>query len=163
MEWIARRLDTFLAAVVIAAAAIAACQSQAFIIQYLHRLNSELTTAKVELAGVETGLRYKLMSETVRQEIEAAARTHAQALQNSYDSVANTNLFIRPLILARAGDRALMDATWRDFVPALPLSPGSLAFAVIGMILGFAVYEAVKFPFLLLIREPRRRKFRKRG
>jgi hypothetical protein len=163
VEWIARRLDTFLAAVIIAAAAIAACQSQAFIIQYMHRLNGELTTAKVELAGVETGLRYKLMSDTVRQEIETAARTHAQTLQGRYDSVAKTNLFARPLILARSGDRSLIDATWRDFVPALPLTPGSIAFAVIGMILGFVVYEAVKFPFLLLIREPRRRKFRKRG
>jgi hypothetical protein len=163
VEWIARRVDTFLAAVIVAAAAIAACQSQAFIIQYLHRLNGELTTAKVELASVETGLRYKLMSDTVRQEIETAARTHAQALQGSYDSVAGTNLFVRPLILARSGDPTLMDATWRSFVPALPVTPGSIAFAVIGMILGFAVYEAVKFPFLLLIREPRRRKFRKRG
>jgi hypothetical protein len=163
VEWIARRFDTFLAAVIIAAAAIAACQSQAFIIQYLHRLNGELTTAKVELAGIETGLRYKLMSDTVRQEIETTARTHAQTLQGRYDAVAQTNLFVRPLIVARSGDRTLIDATWRDFVPALPVSPGGIAFAVIGMVLGFVVYEAVKFPFLLLIREPRRRKFRKRG
>ncbi|MHB1206259.1 MAG: DUF2937 family protein [Rhodospirillaceae bacterium] len=163
MEWIARRIDTFLAAVIIAAAAIAACQSQAFIMQYLHRLDGELTTAKVELAGIQTGLRYKLMSDTVRQEIETAARTRTQALQSSYDSVAKTNLFVRPLVLARSGDPALMDATWRGFVPALPETPGSIAFAVVGMILGFAVYEAVKFPFLLLLREPRRRKFRKRG
>ena len=163
MEWIARRLDTFLAAVIIAAAAIAACQSQAFIMQYLNRLNGELTAAKTELAGIETGLRYKLMSDTVRKEIETAARTHAQTLQSSYDSVAETNLFARPLILARSGDRALMETTWRSFVPALPETPGSIAFAVAGMILGFMVYEAIKFPFLLLLREPRRRKFRKRG
>jgi hypothetical protein len=163
VEWIARRLDTFLAAVIIAAAAIAACQSQAFIIQYLQRLNGELTAARTELSGIENGLRYKLMSDTVRQEIETAARAKTQALQKSYDSVADTNLFIRPIVLARSGDPALIDTTWRGFVPALPRSPGSIAFAVLGMIVGFVVYEAVKFPFLLLIREPRRRKFRKRG
>lgn len=163
MEWIAHKLDTFLAAVVIAVVAIGACQSQAFIIQYLHRLNGQLGAAKVELAGIETGLRYKLMSETVRREIEAGARDRAQALQGSYDAVAHTPLFVRPLVLARSGDRSLMETTWRGFVPALPATPGSVAFTIAGMVIGFLIYEAVKFPFVLLIREPRRRKFRKRG
>lgn len=163
MDWIAQKLDTFLAAVVVAAMAIGACQSQAFIIQYLHRLNGQLSAAKVELAGIETGLRYKLMSDTVRKEIESAARGRAEALQDSYDSVAHTPLFVRPLILARSGDRTLMDTTWREFVPALPTTPGSVAFAVVGMIIGFLIYEAIKFPFVFLIREPKKRKFRKRG
>jgi hypothetical protein len=163
VEWIARKLDTFLAAVVIAVAAIAACQSQAFVIQYLHRLNGELTAARTELADIQSGLRYQLMSDTVRKEIETAARTRAQALQSSYDSVADTNLFVRPLVLARSGDRTLMETTRRDFVPALPVTPGSIAFAVAGMIIGFAAYEVVKFPVVMLLREPRRRKFRKRG
>ena len=163
VEWIAHKLDAFLAAVVIAAVAIAACQSQAFVIQYLDRLGGQLNAAKVELAGVETGLRYKLMSDTVRQEIETSARSRAQTLQGSYDTVVHTNVFIRPVALARWGDPGLMDATWRGFVPALPVTPGSVAFTVIGMILGFLIYEVIKFPFILLIREPRRRKFRKRG
>lgn len=163
MEWIAHKLDTFLAAVVIAAVAIAACQSQAFIIQYLSRQSSQLAAAKVELANVETGLRYKLMSDTVRKEIETDARTRAQALQASYDSVAHGNLFARPLILARTGDRNLMEATWRGFVPALPVTLGSMVFTVVGMVIGFLIYEAIKFSFALLLREPKRRKFRRRG
>lgn len=163
MEWLAHKLDTFLAAVVIAAMAIAACQSQVFIIQYLSRQNAQLAVAKAELAGVETGLRYKLMSDTVRKEIETGARTRAAALQASYDSVARSNLFARPLILARSGDQALMQATWRDFVPALPETSGSIAFTIVGLVLGFVIYEVIKFPFALLLREPKRRKFRKRG
>ncbi len=163
MEWVAHKLDTFLAAVVIAVMAVAACQSQVFIMQYLSRQSAQLAVAKAELAGIETGLRYKLMSDTVRQEIETGARTRAQALQSSYDSAARGNLFIRPLILARSGDRALMETTWRGFVPALPMTPGSIAFTIAGMVLGFAIYEVVKFPFALLLREPKRRKFRKRG
>jgi hypothetical protein len=43
------------------------------------------------------------------------------------------------------------------------MTPGSIAFTIIGMIVGFAAYEVVKFPVVLLLREPRRRKFRKRG
>lgn len=163
MEWFARKLDIFLAAIVVAAMAIAACQSQVFIMQYLQRLNGQLSVAKTELAGVETGLRYKLMSDTVRQEIEAGARNRAAALQKSYDSVAHSPLFVRPLVLARSGDRNLMEMTWRGFVPALPLTPGCIAFAIVGMMIGFLIYEVIKFPFALLLREPRRRKFRKRG
>ncbi|MBX7198444.1 MAG: DUF2937 family protein [Rhodospirillaceae bacterium] len=163
MEWLAHKLDTFLAAVVIAAMAIAACQSQAFIIQYLSRQSAQLAAAKAELTGIETGLRYQLMSDTVRKEIETGARTRAEALQASYDSVAGGNLFAQPLLLARGGDPTLMDTTWRNFVPALPMTPGSIAFTVVGMVIGFVIYEVVKFPFALLIREPKRRKFRKRG
>lgn len=163
VEWLAHKLDTFLAAVVIAAVAIAACQSQVFVIQYLSRQSAQLAVARAELAGVETGLRYKLMSDTVRKEIEAGARARAQAIQASYESVARGNLFARPLILARSGDRGLMEATWRGFVPALPQTPGSIAFSLVGIVLGFLIYEAIKFPFVLLMREPKRRKFRKRG
>jgi hypothetical protein len=163
VEWFAHKLDIFVAAVIVAAMAIAACQSQVFVMQYLARQSGQLAAAKAELTGVETGLRYKLMSETVRQEIETGARTRAQALQASYDSVARGNLFARPLILARSGDRTLMEATWRDFVPALPATPGSIAFTIIGVVIGFLIYEVIKFPFALLIREPKRRKFRKRG
>ena len=32
-----------------------------------------------------------------------------------------------------------------------------------GMILGFILYEVVKLPVVILIEEPRRRKFRRRG
>ena len=32
------------------------------------------------------------------------------------------------MLLARGGDPTLMDTTWRNFVPALPMTPGSIAF-----------------------------------
>ena len=163
MEWVARKIDTFLAAVVIAVAAIAASQGQVFMTQYLHQLGGQLEAAREQVNAVETGLRYKLMSETVRGEIETQARNRAHALQSSYDAVAHTNLFVRPIALARSGDPKLIEGTWRDFVPALPLTIEGIVYGVVGMIVGFAAYEVVKLPFLLLLREPRRRRFKRRG
>jgi hypothetical protein len=162
VEWVGRKLDTFLAAVVIAVAAICAWQGQVFMTEYLHRLGSQLSEARSEVASVQTGLRYKLMSDTVRGEIETTAQARAKALQASYDSVANTPLFIRPIVLAKDGDRALLEGTWNSFVPTLPLSRDAIAYGIVGMIIGFIAYEVVKLP-LLFVLQPRRRRFRKRG
>ena len=162
MEWIAHKLDTFLAAVVIAVAAIAAWQGQAFMSEYLHRLDGQLTEARSQVTAIQTGLRYKLMSDTVRKEIETTATARAATLQASYDTVAKTNLFTRPIALARHGDPVLLDSTWRSFATSSALSQDAIAYAVIAMVLGFIAYEVVKLPLLLLL-QPKKRRFRRRA
>jgi hypothetical protein len=162
VDWIAHKLDTFLAAVVIAFAAIAVWQGQAFMTEYQRRLGGQLSEARSQVTAIQTGLRYKLMSDTVRGEIEHNAAARAQALQASYDTVAKTNLITRPIALARHGDPALLEGTWRSFAPTLPVSGDAIAYIVIGTLIGFIVYEAIKLP-LLLILQPKRRRFRKRG
>ena len=69
MGWIWRTLDAFAGAAVIAVLGIAASESQAFIAQYLRRLGGHLGEAKAPLFNVQKGLRYKVMSETVRAEL----------------------------------------------------------------------------------------------
>jgi hypothetical protein len=162
LEWIARKIDTLLAAVVIALAAVAASQSQAFIVQYTQRLGGHLDEARAHLSQVQTGLRYRLMSDTVRGELETDAKHRTAELQAAYDSIAKANSFAKPVALIRHADPTMLRGTWRDFVPALPLTPESFVYVLVGMLLGFIVYEVVKAPFALVL-SPRRRKFRKRG
>jgi hypothetical protein len=162
VEWVARKVDSFLAAAVIAVAAIVASQGQVFMTQYMRHLGSQLDAARAQVTAVETGLRYKLMSDTVRGEIEKDTRNRAHALQSEYDAVAKTNIFARPSALARNGDPTLMRGTWHEFVPGLPLTPEDIAYMAVGMVAGFVLYEVIKLPFLFLLREPRRRKFRRR-
>ena len=102
------------------------------------------------------------MSDTVRQELEADARTRVAALQDAYHAIADSNVFIKPIALLRYADETMLAGTWHDFVPALPMSSESIAYIIVAMILGFLVYEAVKFPVVALAQEPRR-KFRRRG
>jgi len=162
LEWIAHKIDTFIAAIVIAVFAVAASQSQAFIVQYTQRLGGHLDEARAHLSQVQTGLRYRLMSDTVRGELETDAKHRTSELQAAYDSIAKANAFAKPIALIRHADPTMLRGTWRDFVPALPLSSESIVYVFVGMLLGFVIYELIKAP-LVLISAPRRRKFRRRG
>ena len=162
MEWIAQKIDTFIAAIIIAVFAVAASQSQIFVVQYTQRLGGHLEEARAHLSQVQTGLRYRLMSDTVRGELEADAKHRANELQAAYDSIAKANTFAKPIVLIRHADPTMLKGTWHDFVPALPLSSESVVYVFVGMLLGFFLYELVKAP-LLLLASPRQRKFRRRG
>jgi hypothetical protein len=162
VAWIFRKLDAFLGGVVIAAAGIAASQAQAFLVQYVQRLGGHLDEAKAHLHNVQHGLRYQLMSDTVRQELQAEAKTRVAALQDAYHAIADANVFVKPFALLRYGDPTMLAGTWRDFVPSLSASADSIFYIILAMILGFLVYEFVKLPVVAFAQEPRR-KFRRRG
>ena len=163
MEWLARKLDAFLGAVVIGAAGIAASQAHAFLIQYIQRLGGHLDEAKAHLNSVQHGLRYQLMSDTVRKELGAEASRRVSELQDAYHAIADAGVVVKPFALLRYADPTMLAGTWHDFVPALPATTDSILYVAIAMILGFVIYEIVKFPVVLLLQEPRRRKFRRRG
>ncbi len=119
--------------------------------------------ARAHLADVQSGLRYRVMGETVRVELETAARSRYAKLKKGADAIGGGNVVTRPLMFATYHDDAIAAATERDFKPMLPASAGSMFYTLAGMVLGFVLYEIVKFPLVMLVREPRRRKFRRRG
>ena len=162
MDWILRKLDSFIGAIVVAAAGIAASQAQAFMLQYVQRLGGHLDEAKATLNNILHGLRYQLMSETVRKELETAAQARVKELQDAYHAIADANIFIKPLVLLRHADSTMLAGTWRDFVPALSASIDNIVYVVMAMILGFLLYELVKLPLVAVASEPRR-KFRRRA
>lgn len=163
VNWILQKLDMFLGAVIIAVAGIAASQAQALVTQYVLRLGSHLAEAQAHLNNVQTGLRYQLMNETVRQELEVAARSRAGELQQAYSAIADTNLVIRPFSFLRHSDATMLATTRSEFVPALPTSVEAIVYVIVAMIVAFLLYELVKLPITALLLEPRRRKFRRRG
>lgn len=162
MEWIWRKLDAFVGAVVIAVTGIAASQAQAFIAQYLQRLGGHLDEAKTQLLNVQTGLRYKEMSEPVRTEIEANALVRVESLQDAYDAITSANIFTRPFTFLGNAESAIVAGTWRDFVPALPLDAPSITYVFMGMILGFIIYEVMKLLIVEFTQGSHRRRFRHR-
>lgn len=131
--------------------------------QYVQRLAGLLGEAKTHLNNVQNGLRYRLMSETVRKEMETDARNRLADLQDAYQSIADTNVLFRPVAFLRRADDALLADTWRAFVPALPTAAEGTLYVAVAMIAGFLLYELMKFPVTVLLLEPRRRKFRRRG
>ena len=162
VDWFFRKLDTFLGALVVAASGVAASQAQAFIVQYIQRLGGALDEANLVLNNVQHGLRYQLMSDTVRKELEADASRRVNELQSAHSAIADASVLAKPFQLLRHADPVMVAGTWRDFTPMLPANADGIAYIIVAMILGFVVYEIVKLPVVLLL-EPRQRKFRRRG
>ncbi len=152
----------FWGGVAIAAGGVAASQAQTFMIQYVQRLGGHFDEAKAHLNSVQHGLLYQVMSETVRRELEAEAQRRVAALQNAYQAITEANIFTKPFAFLRHADTTMIAGTWRDFAPGLPTSADSIVYIILGMLVGFVIYEIVKLPVVALILEPRRRKFRRR-
>ena len=163
MSWLGEKVDSFLAAGLIAVCGIAGSQGQAFSVQYIQRLGGHLDEARDHLADVQTGLRYRVMGDTVRGELETAAKDRVAVLDRAYSKAKNANVLTRPIAILRYGEPSILAGTEKDFVPALPASRDGVIYTVFGMLLGFALYEFLRLPVLFILREPRRRKFRKRG
>ena len=163
MSWLGEKVDSFLAAGLIAVCGIAGSQGQAFSVQYIQRLGGHLDEARDHLADVQTGLRYRVMGDTVRGELETAAKDRVAVLDRAYSKAKNANVLTRPIAILRYGEPSILAGTEKDFVPALPASRDGVIYTVFGMLFGFALYEILRLPVLFILREPRRRKFRKRG
>lgn len=162
MEWIWRKIDVLVAATFVAGASIAASQGHAFMTQYEERLSRELEQARARVTEVKTGLRYKLMSDVVRAELESAAQAAFDRLDVAHTAIAGSAALTRPVILMRHREARLMTETERTFVPRTPRDADAVSFALLGALFGFVMYEIIKFPVVLLAR-PRQRKFRRRG
>ncbi len=163
MSWFGRKVDSFLAAGLIAVCGVAGSQGQAFAVQYIQRLGGHLEEARDHLADVRSGLRFRVMGDTVRAELETEAKARFAVLDRAYGKAKNANVFTRPIAIIRYGEPTILAVTERDFVPALPASRDGIIYTVFGMLAGFAIYEILRLPVVALLREPRRRKFRKRG
>jgi hypothetical protein len=155
--------DRLLAAVCVAAVAVVASQLEPFATQYLIRSGELLRQAEARLNDVRTGLRFQTVADTVRTELERAALQGLEDARRANSALADASMLMRPIALATTADVSIRAATWRDFVPTLPLNIAGLFYVVLGIFLGFAAYEIVKFPVALLFQEPRRRRFKKRG
>lgn len=161
MEWVWHKVDVLVAAVFVAGTSIAASQGHAFMTQYQERLGRDLEQARARVNEVKTGLRYKLMSDVVRTELETTAQTRFDQLNTAHSAIAGAGI-TKPYALMRHREPTLMAETERGFVPRPPRGAGGIFYATLGALIGFLVYEVLKFPLELLAR-PRQRKFRRRG
>jgi hypothetical protein len=161
VEWVWRRIDVLIAAVFVAVSAVAASQGHVFMAQYEERLARDLAQARARVDEIETGLRYKLMSETVRAELAASAQARFDQVDVAHTAIAGAGL-LKPIALARHRTPELIAETERGFVPRMPRAAGAILATVLGALLGFLAYEIVKLPVTVLTR-PRQRKFRRRS
>lgn len=161
MEWFWRKFDVLIAAVFVAAGAIGASQGHAFMTQYQERLSRDLEQARARVNEVKTGLRYKLMSDVVRTELETTAQTRFDQLNIAHTAIASSGVILKPYALLRHREPERMAETERGFVPRTPRDAGGIFYTALGALLSFVLYEILKFP-VMFVAEPRQRKFRRR-
>jgi hypothetical protein len=162
LTWFSDIFDRLLAGLCIAALACLAAQIPPFTTQYLARSGAELNRAQSRLADAQTGLRTQTMAEQVRAEVISDAEQKLAMAQTAHDALAKTTPLLYPLAIWRWAKPDVRAATWNAFIPALPTTFWSTLFCSLGALLGFVLYELLKWPVTTLLRAPRRR-FRKRG
>lgn len=64
---------------------------------------------------------------------------------------------IRPVAVAMRPDPSVLEGAWRDFEPAVPVTPNGLAWTVLGFGLGAALMRLIVWPFGRLRRRRRKR------
>lgn len=162
MDWFVDAVDRFIAAVFVAVFAVAASQAEPFAAQYAARTAADLREADGHLKDVRGGVRYQTLAAPVRADLETKAVTNLERARGAHAAVAESFPLLRPLKLWQVRDTALFRDVEADFVPAVPATTWTAIFALIGALIGFAVYEIVKWPVVTLS-SPKRRRFRKRN
>ncbi len=162
MTWFIEKFERFLAAAWIAVFGLAASQITPFATQYMARTATDLSRAEARLADVQAGLRFQTMADTVRQELATEANQNRAKAQATHDALAKTTPLFYPFALWRSADPGIRSTTWEGFMPALPVKGWAVLFALLGAMIGFGIYELIKWPVVMVLQAPRRR-FKKRG
>lgn len=162
MEWFWSRIDRLLGAIVIGVFGVAGSQLAPLIGQYVGRAAARLNAAQAKLTDIQTGLKYQVMAEPVRADLASAARAEIAAAKADHDPVATANIVTKPFRLWQQADSPLFDETWRNFVPALPSTAEAVTYTIAGLLIGFLVYEIVRFPVVALATGEPKRRFRRK-
>lgn len=160
------------------AGALAAGQAPAFYAQYLQRLGGRLDQAisAVERVRADAAARGEGLDDYIALSL-ADTSTRAQeagqraleavqtrdALREAYAVLSVARPLERPQVFAEHFDRGLAEATMRDFVPALPVSPEGLIYAAVGLLFGLAVLAGLEGVGRSLFGTPRRDRGLKRN
>lgn len=150
MNWLLGRLDRLIGTVIGAFSGLAASQTQAYIQAYLQRLGGHIDEARATYQKLQTGEFLPGTDGPAQERIAAAFGRRADDLTQAYSAIANADVFERPWQFIAHMDRAIAEATLTSFTPALPLDTASLVFALAGVVLGWLLYEVVKFPLRLV-------------
>ena len=157
MGWFGKKLDSLAGTIVALISGLTSLQLPAFMHAYVQRLGGHLDEARLGLAAIKTGHAGHIAGNAaLRDNLTMAAQARVDYLEAAQSAISGAGSFERPFVFFGKLDRDIALATAHDFTPALPLDLPSLVFALVGIVLGFLVWGAVKSPARLL----RRRKHR---
>ncbi len=147
MGWIRNKLDSLAGTVIAVVTGLASLQLPAFIHAYLQRLGGHLDEARLNLVALNVDQPGKIGEETVlRERLAATAQERIDYLETAQSTITEAGSFEKPVIFFTHMDSDIALATAQSFTPALPLDLPSLIFAVLGIVVGWLVWEMIKAP-----------------
>jgi hypothetical protein len=159
MRWAWAKFLTLIGAGVAALAAAASAQGPAFVQAYLQRLGGHVDEARRTLSEISGGATARLVEDGAsRDRLVGAFAERLSELEGSRHLIEDATPLWRPVALFLHGDREIASATAEAFTPAMPLDPASLAYAGLGLLGGWIVWEFIQWPFKARDRSRRRRR-----
>ncbi len=73
-----------------------------------------------------------------------------QTLEQSYLALEGASIYNRWFVFFREVDWSIASGTWNNFVPGVPTTAEGLTYALLGLLLGWGVYTALKKAAALL-------------
>lgn len=149
MNWLARRADSLIGTVLSAVVGLAALQIPAFIRQYIQRLGGHTDEARRQAEAIAGSDLYRTMEPAARQALLAESEARLAALETARDAIAAAGPFTRTPAFFHHLDADIARAALADFAPALPLEAAALVHGLIGLLIGWILYDLVKWPLRL--------------
>ena len=147
MHWALRKLAALAGTAVAAASGAGASQLVAFIQVYLQRLGGHIDELRRTLEGLRSGaLGAGIGDGAARDQLVASFAHRLEALEAGRDAIAQAGPFARPVAFARHVDAEIARAALDAFTPAVPVDTASVVFALAGVALGWALFDAACWP-----------------
>jgi len=158
MRWAWAKILTLIGAAIAAVFAAGSVQGPAFVQAYLQRLGGHIDEARRTVEELRNGaVSRSVTDDGSRERLVEAFTARLAELEASRDAILNAHPLWQPLAMARQADRDIASATADAFTPAMPLDPNSLIYAVIGLALGWAIWELLQWPVKARARKRRAR------
>jgi len=158
MRWARAKILTLIGAAIAAVFAAGSAQGPAFVQAYLQRLGGHIDEARRTVEELRNGaVSRSVTDDGSRERLVEAFTARLAELEASRDAILNAHPLWQPLAMARQADRDIASATADAFTPAMPLDPNSLIYAVIGLALGWAIWELLQWPVKARVRKRRAR------
>jgi len=120
-----------------------------YYVHYLQRLGGRIDQARSRAAGIREDAQAKGLSvedyiddflESTPHSLEGERMAESifqlTNMEAAYEALRNAPVLQRPLTFVEYMDTGLVDATLRDFAPAVPLTPEGVVYAGCGMLAG---------------------------
>ncbi|MDA1132950.1 MAG: DUF2937 family protein [Proteobacteria bacterium] len=147
MTWLLRRLDSFVSTLFAALAGIAASQFLSFVQQYRQRLGGHLAEAQFNVRQTMDGPVYRGMDAEAQRQLLGPLVGRVNDLNDANTALATARPWELPWAFLQAADWEIASGALADFQPALPVDAASLLYTAAGLLLGWAVYDLLKWPF----------------